>query len=69
MTGAHSIIARLQASSNSQIPQTFDLPNAMYNAPAYAGGYMYVQPASSPLLAYQVSSEVLSLQAARPNER
>ena len=31
----------------------------MYNAPAYASGYMYVQPNESPVLAYQVSPALL----------
>ncbi len=57
----------LQASSNSQIPQTFALPNTMYNAPAFASGYMYVQPNQSPVLAYQVSSNLLPLHAAGPH--
>ena len=44
----------LQAGNNSQIPQSFSLPNQIFNAPAYASGYMYIQPKSSPVLAYQV---------------
>ena len=59
MTDAHAFVCPLQATSNSQIPQTFTLPNTMYNAPAYAGGYMYIQPTASPVLAYQVSSDLL----------
>ncbi len=54
MTDAHCAARRLQAGSNSQIPQTFNLTNMMFNAPAYASGYMYVQPKSQPMLAYQV---------------
>ena len=51
---AHNQLCRLQAGSNSQIPQTFNLTNQMFNAPAYASGYMYVQPKAQPMLAYQV---------------
>jgi len=57
----------LQANSNSQIQQTFTLPNTMYNAPAYASGYMYVQPNQSPVLAYPVSSDLLPPHGSRPH--
>ena len=46
-----------QAGSNTQMPQTFNLPapnSQMFNAPAFASGYMYIQPRSAPVLAYQV---------------
>ena len=46
----------LQA-SNSQINQTFTLPSRMFNAPAIAGGYLYIQASSSPVQAYQACPE------------
>ena len=44
----------MQAGSDSQIPQTFALPNQMFDAPAFADGYLYIQAKSSPVQAYQV---------------